>query len=102
MDLTKIKAILNTAPTNYTADHLFYSATKRVAEAAKDFADLSLVGLPSAERIEDAANRLILAVTDAGRIADAVRALRAVRDEVTRAIQQQAAEKNEQEVTEAF
>ena len=102
MNLTKINTILNSAPTNSTLQQLFYTTTPRVEEAAKEYARLSLIGIPSAERAEAAANRLIRAVIDSGHIADAARALHTVRDEVARAIQQQAAEKTEQEVTEVF
>lgn len=100
--LTKLKNILNTAPSDIQAEQLYYTACNRVKDAAEQFANTSIFGIPSAEKLNQLAGTLITACTDAGRIADTARALRAVRDEVTRAIQQQAAEKTEQEVTEAF
>ena len=100
--LTKLKDILRTAPADYQVEQLFYTACNRIKAAAEDFASTSILGVPSAEKLGQLARTLIVAITDAERIADTARALHALRNELAAAQQQQTAEQTEQEIANAF
>ena len=100
--LTKLKDILRTAPSDFQAEQLYYTACNRIKAAAEDFSGTSIYGIPSAEKLGQLAATLITAISDAERIADTARALRALRNELAAAQQQQTAEQTEQEIANAF